>query len=115
MLKASHFIPARMIYGFTVNERDGLGARVPADFLAHVSANDFFGCWPYAYNGPNPDPIYGVKRPDLVAKTRIPEVLFEERIPLRSDWYSYTGSQFPPGISERCFCGDSRFWALRQA
>jgi glucose/arabinose dehydrogenase len=77
----------------TVNERDTLGARVPADFLAKVRANDFFG-WPYAYDGPNPDPVYGAKRPDLVAKTRTPDVLFEAHsAPLGLVFY--TGKQFP--------------------
>ena len=87
------FYPGTNDLWVTVNERDSLGARVPADFLAHVRANDFFG-WPYAYNGPNPDPVYGVKRPDLVAKTRIPEVLFEAHsAPLGLVFY--TGKQFP--------------------
>ena len=36
---------------------------------------DFFG-WPYAYSGPHPDPTFGPKRPDLVAKTKMPDVLF---------------------------------------
>ncbi len=87
------FYPGTNDLWVTVNERDSLGARVPADFLAHVHAKDFFG-WPYAYNGPNPDPVYGVKRPDLVAKTRIPDVLFEAHsAPLGLVFY--TGKQFP--------------------
>jgi glucose/arabinose dehydrogenase len=87
------FYPGTNDLWVTVNERDGLGARVPADFLAHVHANDFFG-WPYAYNGPNPDPVYGVKRQDLVANTRIPEVLFgAHSAPLGLVFY--TGKQFP--------------------
>ncbi|MBV8844363.1 MAG: PQQ-dependent sugar dehydrogenase [Bryobacterales bacterium] len=60
----------------TVNERDMLGARLPPDFLAHIGQGDFFG-WPYAYAGRHPDPTFGPKRPDLVAKSKTPEVLFE--------------------------------------
>src|SRR5215471_2188039 len=60
----------------TVNERDTLGAQLPPDFLAHIGKGDFFG-WPYAYTGPHPDPTFGSKRPDLVAMTKTPEVLFE--------------------------------------
>lgn len=87
------FYPGTHELWVTVNERDTLGARVPADFLAHVRAGDFFG-WPYAYNGPNSDPVYGVKRPDLVMKTRTPEVLFEAHsAPLGLVFYS--GKQFP--------------------
>src|SRR5207244_3521630 len=44
--------------------------------------------------GPHPDPIYGSKRPDLVAKTKVPEVLFEPHsAPLGIVFY--TGAQFP--------------------
>jgi glucose/arabinose dehydrogenase len=87
------FYPGTNDLWVTVNERDSLGARVPADFLANVRANDFFG-WPYAYNGPHPDPVYGTKRPDLVAKTKTPEVLFgAHSAPLGLVFY--TGKQFP--------------------
>lgn len=95
------FYPGTNDLWVTVNERDNLGARVPADFLAHVGPNDFFG-WPYAYNGPNPDPVYGVKRPDLVAKTRTPEVLFEAHsAPLGLVFY--TGKQFPVEYQNNAF------------
>ena len=78
----------------TVNERDTLGARVPADFLARARKGDFFG-WPYAYDGPHPDPAYGARRPDMVVKTRTPELLFEAHsAPLGLVFYS--GQQFPP-------------------
>jgi glucose/arabinose dehydrogenase len=87
------FYPGSNDLWVAVNERDALGARVPAGFLAHVRANDFFG-WPYVYNGPIPDPVFGAKRPDMVAKTRTPEVLFEAHsAPL--GLLFYTGSQFP--------------------
>jgi glucose/arabinose dehydrogenase len=77
----------------TVNERDKLGARLPSDFLAQANEGDFFG-WPYAYNGPNPDPEFGAKRPDLVAKTKVPEVLLgAHTAPLGLVFYG--GTQFP--------------------
>jgi glucose/arabinose dehydrogenase len=60
----------------TVSERDALGAQLPPDCFAHIAKGDFFG-WPYAYAGPHPDPMFGAKRPDLVAMTKTPEVLFE--------------------------------------
>ena len=87
------FYPGSNELWVTVNERDALGARVPADFLAHVRQGDFFG-WPYAYNGPNPDPVFGAKRPDLVKKSKTPDVLFEAHsAPLGLVFY--TGKQFP--------------------
>lgn len=77
----------------TVNERDGLGARTPSDFLAHVRQGDFFG-WPYAYDGLKPDPVFGPKRPDLVAKAKTPDVLLgAHSAPLGLVFY--TGAQFP--------------------
>ena len=87
------FHPATGKLWVTVNERDKLGARLPSDFLAQAGEGDFFG-WPYAYNGPNPDPVFGTKRPDLVAKTKVPEVLLgAHTAPLGLVFY--TGAQFP--------------------
>jgi glucose/arabinose dehydrogenase len=95
------FYPGTDDLWVTVNERDSLGARVPADYLAHAGPGDFFG-WPYAYNGPNPDPVYGAKRPDMIAKTKTPEVLFEAHsAPLGLAFY--TGKQFPVEYQNNAF------------
>jgi len=77
----------------TVNERDGLGDNLPPDYLTRIAQSDFFG-WPYAYIGAHPDPDYGATRPDLVAKTKTPDVLFQAHsAPLGLVFYE--GSQFP--------------------
>ncbi|MGH6878309.1 MAG: PQQ-dependent sugar dehydrogenase [Rhizomicrobium sp.] len=77
----------------TVNERDGLGNDLPPDYFTRIRQGEFFG-WPYAYIGPHPDPTYGAKRPDLVAKTQTPDVLFEAHsAPLGLVFYD--GTQFP--------------------
>jgi glucose/arabinose dehydrogenase len=77
----------------TVNERDRLGGDLPPDYLAHIRRGDFFG-WPYAYIGPHPDPVFGSKRPDLVAETVVPDVLFEPHsAPLGLVFYD--AAQFP--------------------
>jgi glucose/arabinose dehydrogenase len=77
----------------TVNERDGLGDRLPPDYLTHVERGAFYG-WPYAYTGNHPDPTFGAKRPDLVAKTKTPDLLFEAHsAPLGLAFYE--GTQFP--------------------
>jgi len=65
----------------TVNERDRLGDGLVPDYLARVEDGAFYG-WPYAYLSPdNLDPrrLRGERseRPDLAARTRTPEVLFE--------------------------------------
>ena len=77
----------------TVNERDGLGDNLPPDYFTHLERGAFYG-WPYAYVGPNPDPDYGAKRPDLVAKTKTPDLLFQAHsAPLGLVFYE--GDQFP--------------------
>lgn len=77
----------------TVNERDMLGNRLVPDYFTHIEKGDFFG-WPYAYTGHRPDPDFGKKRPDLVAKTKTPDVLFRSHsAPL--GFVFYDGNQFP--------------------
>jgi glucose/arabinose dehydrogenase len=77
----------------SVNERDGLGDGLVPDYLTEIHKGDFFG-WPYAYIGPHPDPNFGSKRPDLVKKTKTPDVLFQAHsAPLGLVFYE--GSQFP--------------------
>ena len=77
-----------------VNERDGLGDGLVPDYLTRVERGAFYG-WPYAYLGANPDPDYGAKKPDLVATTKTPDVLFEAHsAPIGLVFYS--AKQFPP-------------------
>lgn len=88
-----------------VNERDGLGDGLVPDFFTRVVAGGFYG-WPYAYAGPNPDPALGAKRPDLVAATRVPDVLFQAHsAPIGLVFYD--AAQFP-----QAYRGDA-FVALR--
>ncbi|MBV8978030.1 MAG: PQQ-dependent sugar dehydrogenase [Alphaproteobacteria bacterium] len=77
----------------TVNERDGYGDALVPDYFTRIQQGDFFG-WPYAYIGNHPDPSYGAKRPDMVAKTKTPDVLFAAHsAPLGFAFYD--GGQFP--------------------
>ena len=76
-----------------VNERDGLGDGLVPDYLARIVEGAFYG-WPYAYVGPNPDPTFGARQPALVARTRVPEVLFRSHsAPLGLVFYD--AGQFP--------------------
>jgi glucose/arabinose dehydrogenase len=76
-----------------VNERDGMGDDLVPDFLTHVERGAFYG-WPYAYIGAHPQPGYAEKRPDLVAKTVVPDLLLRSHsAPLGLAFY--TGNQFP--------------------
>jgi len=77
----------------TVNERDGLGDGLVPDYLTRLEPGAFYG-WPYAYIGNHPDPELGTKRPDLVAKARVPDLLFQSHsAPLGLVFYE--GAQFP--------------------
>jgi glucose/arabinose dehydrogenase len=92
----------------TVNERDGLGDGLPPDYLTRLEKGDFLG-WPYAYIGPHPDPDYGPKRPDLVAKTKTPDVLFQAHsAPLALVFYD--GHQFPAEYRGNAFVALHGSW-----
>jgi glucose/arabinose dehydrogenase len=92
----------------TVNERDGLGDDLPPDYFTRIRQGDFFG-WPYAYIGRHPDPEFGARRPDLVAKTRTPDVLFQAHsAPLGLVFYD--GSQFPAEYKGNAFIAFHGSW-----
>ncbi len=91
-----------------VNERDGLGDGLVPDYLTRIRDGEFYG-WPYAYIGRNPDPDFGSKRPDLVAKTRIPDTLFASHsAPLGLVFYE--GDQFPPEYKGDAFVALHGSW-----
>jgi glucose/arabinose dehydrogenase len=88
-----------------VNERDGLGDELVPDYLTRIRRGDFFG-WPYAYTGTNPQPGFADRRPDLVRRSRVPDLLFRSHsAPIGLVFY--TGTSFPPA-----YRGDA-FVALR--
>ncbi len=77
----------------TVQEREGLGDDLVHDFVAKVAPGRFYG-WPWAYLGAHEDPRHAGKRPDLVQKTSVPEVLLEPHASAMTMAF-YTGSAFP--------------------
>ncbi|GAA0581083.1 PQQ-dependent sugar dehydrogenase [Rhizomicrobium electricum] len=92
----------------TVNERDGLGDGLPPDYFTRLQKGDFLG-WPYAYIGPHPDPDFGSKRPDLVKKTKTPDVLFQPHsAPLGVAFYD--GKQFPAEYKGNAFVALHGSW-----
>ena len=105
---ASPFIRVRIISSSSVNERDGLGDQLVPDYLTQVNKGDFFG-WPYAYTGHHPDPTFGKERPDLVAKTKVPDLLFQSHsAPLGLVFYE--GSQFPADYKGDAFVSLHGSW-----
>lgn len=91
-----------------VNERDELGDDLVPDYATHVERGGFYG-WPYAYFGANVDPRMRGQRPDLVARTIVPD------IPLGSHTSSlglvfYRGNQFPMKYRNGMFIGQHGSW-----
>lgn len=89
----------------TVNERDGIGADVPPDYLAKVVAGEFYG-WPYVYFGTYPDPTWSRKDPEAVAaaaqRARVPELaLGAHSVPL--GLLFYRGDAFPARYRQGAF------------
>ena len=82
----------------TVNERDGIGDDLVPDYFTRIQQGEFYG-WPYAYFLPsNLDPRQTdsgkSKRPDLVARTRTPDVLFQAHSAALGLQF-YDGKTFP--------------------
>lgn len=70
------FMPGTDRLFTVVNERDGMGDGLVPDFMTEVRDGGFYG-WPYAYIGDHPQPGFWEKRPDLVAASIEPDVLFQ--------------------------------------
>jgi glucose/arabinose dehydrogenase len=87
------FYPGSNDLWVSVNERDGMGDGLVPDYMTHVQQGAFYG-WPYAYTGKNPDPVYGKKRPDMVAKSVTPDLLFQSHS-APTGLVFYDGAQFP--------------------
>ena len=91
-----------------VNERDGMGEELVPDYLARLQEGGFYG-WPYAYLGPNPQPKFAERRPDLVSQTLSPDLLFRSHsAPLGLVFYD--GEAFPPDWSGDAFVALHGSW-----
>jgi glucose/arabinose dehydrogenase len=96
-----------------VNERDGLGDDLVPDYVTSVKDGGFYG-WPYAYLGPHEEPRLKGKRPDLVARTLVPDVLVEAHSAALGIIF-YTGKMFPKEYQGNAFVALHGSWnrALR--
>jgi glucose/arabinose dehydrogenase len=73
-----------------------------------VQDGAFYG-WPYAYIGHNPQPDYANRRPDLVQKAIVPDLLFESHsAPLGLVFYDAT--QFPAAYRGGAFVALHGSW-----
>jgi len=106
----------RALYA-TVNERDGLGDDLVPDYLTRIQQGEFYG-WPYAYLAPNTlDPRHlsngKSKRPDLVAKTKTPDVLFQAHSAALGLQF-YDGKTFPEKYRNGAFVAFRGSWNRNQ-
>lgn len=84
-----------------VHERDHLGDDLAPDYVTSVKEGGFYG-WPYAYIGPNPEPILNGARPDLVERAIVPDVLLPAHAAPMGMVF-YTGNAFPDRYQESAF------------
>jgi glucose/arabinose dehydrogenase len=92
----------------SVNERDGFGDNLPADYATHITENGFYG-WPWYYNGPNPDPTLPLDHPELASQTIIGDTLLQPHFaPLQIAFY--TGQQFPTPYHGDLFVASHGSW-----
>ena len=101
----------------TVNERDGIGDDLVPDYLTRIRQGEFYG-WPYAYLSPNLlEPRQSVngksKRPDLVAKTQTPDVLFQAHSAALGLQF-YDGQTFPEKYRNGAFVAFRGSWNRNQ-
>lgn len=96
-----------------VQERDLLGDDLVPDYFTSIRQGGFYG-WPYAYIGPNEDPRHPGKRPDLVAKTIVPDVPLPSHAAVL-DVQFYGGKMFPAEYRGGAFLAYHGSWnrALR--
>lgn len=100
--------PATGVLWTTVNERDELGDDLPPDYLTSVQDGGFYG-WPYSYIGSNVDPRVKPRKPELVAKAIVPDVLLGPHVaPLQFAFY--TGKQFPASYQGGVFVAEHGSW-----
>lgn len=91
-----------------VNERDGLGDGLVPDYMAALQDGGFYG-WPYAYIGPNPQPDFADRRPDLVRRTIVPDVLFESHSAPMALLFA-KGGDFPTDWQDDAFVAFRGSW-----
>ncbi len=102
------FYPGTDHLFIAVNERDGLGDDLVPDYMTQIRQDDFLG-WPYAYTGAHPDPDFGKKRPDLVAKTKTPDTLFTSHSAALGLAF-YDATQFPAAYRGGAFVALHGSW-----
>lgn len=106
------FYPGTSDLFVVVNERDTMGDGLVPDYLTKLTRGGFYG-WPYSYIGSHPQPGYAERRPDLVAKAIVPDLLFESHsAPLGLVFYQ--GNQFPAEYRGSAFVALHGSWNAKE-
>lgn len=87
------FYPGTTDLWAAVQERDTLGDDLVPDYFTKIKKGGFYG-WPYAYTGPNEDPMNKGKGPEMVAQTLEPDMILGAHVAV-IDHLFYTGKMFP--------------------
>ena len=103
-----HWYPGTQTLWAAVQERDLLGDDLVPDYFTHIEQGGFYG-WPYAYTGPHEDPRRKGEKPDLVAKTIVPDVVLPAHVAIL-DYLFYTGTQFPAEYRDGAFLAWHGSW-----
>ncbi|MBF0392581.1 MAG: PQQ-dependent sugar dehydrogenase [Alphaproteobacteria bacterium] len=94
-----------------VNERDNMGDSLVPDYLTRLTEGDFYG-WPYAWLG-RPQPGFADRRPDLVAASKMPDLLFRAHsAPLGLTFAA--NSAFPEEMRDDAFVALHGSWNSRE-
>lgn len=96
-----------------VNERDNIGDDLVPDYFTRLRQGEFYG-WPYTYLTPNNlDPRQTQngksKRPDLAARTKTPDVLFQAHSAALGLQF-YDGKTFPEKYRNGAFVAFRGSW-----
>jgi len=103
-----HWYPGTQTLWAAVQERDLLGDDLVPDYFTRIQQGGFYG-WPYAYIGSHEDPRRKSEKPDLVAKTIVPDVILPAHVAVL-DYIFYTGTQFPPEYRGGAFLAYHGSW-----
>ena len=94
-----------------VNERDELGSDLVPDYLTSVQDGAFYG-WPYSYYGQHVDDRVRPQRPDLVARSIIPDYALGPHT-ASLGLVSSKGSTLPGTFANGMFIGQHGSWNRR--
>ena len=91
-----------------VNERDEIGSDLVPDYMTAVRDGGFYG-WPHSYYGPHIDERVQPQRPDLVARSIVPDYALGPHTASLGLTFSQAGN-LPPRFSSGAFVGQHGSW-----